>query len=370
MCLFVQIPGGDVKALPSNFLINKLLSELDGQSAQVAVPSCEKHEGEELKLFCQPCDQLICRDCILLDHCDHKYAFVKDIYPSEKEKIEKVVHESRANILALETSLESIEYQEGEAKIKRDEVSQNVDNFIDTQIELLEKKRQTLKGQLQKIAQDQKEHHETQKKSFTSSLNSMKRSVEFAEKALRRGNEVEVLAAKNQIMQQLTGINSATAKLQPRSMISYDLEIDSPLDSETVEKMAGMRAYDEEYTVLMRNDETPLKAIMKKFFSAGRSSRDFKEGPFISKFDQLSCFEIHRKRNDTAQVEPVNQVQVEIRRAGSIVDMPRIDKKQDGSFSFSYRPIYFGCYQYEIEVIINGRYVKGSPFPWKVTFMD
>ena len=305
----------------------------------------------------------------MLDHRDHKYAFVKDVYPGEKEKIEKVVHESRANILALETSLETIEYQEGEAKIKRDEVSQSVDNFVDTQIELLEKKRQTLKGQLQKIAQDQKKHHESQKKSFTSSLDSMKRSVEFAEKALGRGNEVEVLAAKNQIIQQLTGVNSATAKLQPRSMISYDLEIDSPLDSETIEKMAGIRAYDEEYTVLMRDDEMPLKARIKKFFSASRSSRYFKEGPFISQFEQLSCFEIHRKRNNTAQVEPVDQVQVEIKGVRSThVDYPEIDKNQDGSFSFSYRPCDFE--RYEIEVIINGRYVKGSPFPWEVTFMD
>ena len=30
--------------------------------------ACPKHGGEELKLFCESCEMLICRDCTMLDH--------------------------------------------------------------------------------------------------------------------------------------------------------------------------------------------------------------------------------------------------------------------------------------------------------------
>jgi len=152
----------------------------------------EKHKQEELKLFCQTCDQLICRDCAITEHRDHKYELVQDVYPVEKEKITKVVDELRAEMLALETSLNTVKSQEERAESKLNEVSLKVDAVINKQIEGLEKERQSLKDQLEKIAQVQKDHHEAVKKSLFLSLSSTKTRVEVADDLLRRGNQVEV----------------------------------------------------------------------------------------------------------------------------------------------------------------------------------
>lgn len=34
---------------------------------------CDIHKQELLKLFCETCDVLTCRDCQLVKHKDHKY---------------------------------------------------------------------------------------------------------------------------------------------------------------------------------------------------------------------------------------------------------------------------------------------------------
>lgn len=34
---------------------------------------CDVHKQEPLKLFCETCDRLTCRDCQLQKHKDHKY---------------------------------------------------------------------------------------------------------------------------------------------------------------------------------------------------------------------------------------------------------------------------------------------------------
>lgn len=181
--LLCQVPLLGVRDLPTNFFMNKLLSEL-GNDAPVN-PSCVKHVGEVFKLYCKTCDRLICRDCTLIDHRDHKFHFVSEIYPAEKEEIEKVVDESRKKMLALETSLKTIDNQERMVEASCKDVSSKVDTFIDSQIRFLRSKQQSLKGELRDLVRIQKHYGEDQKKSFTASLDSIKSSVEFAEQALK-----------------------------------------------------------------------------------------------------------------------------------------------------------------------------------------
>ena len=47
---------------------------------------------------------------------------------------------------------------------------------------------------------------------------------------MRKGNEVEIFAARDEITEQLNDVNSATAILPLPRMISYDLKFDSTLD--------------------------------------------------------------------------------------------------------------------------------------------
>ena len=233
--------------------MNNLLSELKGQPAPP--PSCKKHEGELLKLFCQTCDQLICRDCALIDHRDHRYKFVKDVYPAERKKVEKAVDESRAKILALEKSLKTLNNQESEAQRNYNEVSSEVDSFINEQIKVLEKKRKSLKDDLKELFRVQKQDRQAQKKSLTSSINTLKEDVEFANQVLRRGNKEGVLAAKRDIVKKLTGKKSATSTAKTQGKISYSLKVISPLKNEVVQKMAQINT---------STGETYLNAHLRK----------------------------------------------------------------------------------------------------------
>ena len=45
---------------------------------------CSKHKEEPLKLYCHDCHKLVCRDCILIDHKVHEYAFIVDAAPQYK----------------------------------------------------------------------------------------------------------------------------------------------------------------------------------------------------------------------------------------------------------------------------------------------
>lgn len=292
---------------------------------------------------------MICRDCTVIDHRDHEYSFIKDIFPAEKEKVLKIVEESKANIRTLESSITAIKTHKDDIQKNCQEVICELDIFIDKQIELLERKKQSLKvhWQLRKSVIAQTESLNTQMESLVLALGSQKSSVQFTEEALNRGNEVEVLSGKKQ----LTELNSATLDLKSRGRIYYSLEVDSPFNYDMFEKIAKVNEYDEEYEFGIVDGSGELKRL----------------DSVNSHGDQLTNFCVRPKSSGLpdSQNEQV-QVKITAPETGSVQFQPVVTRNPDGSFSFSYNPeSNFG--EFKIEVLVNGRYVHGSPFNWVVS---
>ena len=49
-------------------------------------PTCKDHD-EQMKIYCFDGNHLICRDCIVIEHKEHNYDFVKKAAPKTKEKL-------------------------------------------------------------------------------------------------------------------------------------------------------------------------------------------------------------------------------------------------------------------------------------------
>ena len=49
--------------------------------------TCQKHEGKQCKLYCFQCEQLICKDCTLVDHAGHKFDFVRGVTDAFREEV-------------------------------------------------------------------------------------------------------------------------------------------------------------------------------------------------------------------------------------------------------------------------------------------
>ena len=89
-----QVP--DLGNLPNAFHINRLkevyseLSKADKvtpASPQGISHPCPNHPSQSQDLYCETCQELICRDCIVVahQHQEHKYSFVKDVAAEQKE---------------------------------------------------------------------------------------------------------------------------------------------------------------------------------------------------------------------------------------------------------------------------------------------
>ena len=77
------------------------ISEVDAATLQSSQSHyCCIHKEEVLKIYCETCEKLVCRDCILVNHREHRYKFVQDArklveteMPSLKSDVEKKISE-------------------------------------------------------------------------------------------------------------------------------------------------------------------------------------------------------------------------------------------------------------------------------------
>ena len=167
------------------------------------------------------------------------------------------MEESKANIRSLESFITTFKTQKDDIRENDRKVNNEVDIFIDKQIELLQRKRQSLKAQLRRSVTTQMESLNAQSESLNVALGCQKSSVEFTEEALRRGNEVEVLSGKKQ----LTELNSANLDLKSRGLVHVSLEAVSPFNYDTYEKMAKIKEYDEGYEFGIVDGSGELKRL-------------------------------------------------------------------------------------------------------------
>jgi len=339
------------------------LSLQDGNEPRKTDATCVKHDGEPLKLFCQTCEQPICRDCTIIDHHDHRYSFIKQLFVAEKEKTLKLVQESRAAISALESTVEAVGIQEGKLEENSRKVRKCIDSFINTQIEILKVQGEHLKTELQKPILNQEDVFRTQKDSLFLSLGCLKSSVEFIEKALSGGNEAAVLTAKSQLSNQLNQAR-ALADVKPCDTIFYTLQLDTPLNNERVSNLAHISKQEEEYKLSIAGgnfgqlDET----YVNKTCSFVVSKKKFNFRTDYTEFFSFTPNNINPTDFGPCMNKDCAQIRIMSPCSRNFLSMVIAAKKE--MFLFECIPDEIGTYT--IEIIINGKYIQGCPFAWTV----
>ena len=66
---------------------------------------CTQHHDENLKFYCETCEVLVCRDCIVLEHKDHQYNRIEKVAEKEKADLHSTFSDAEAAKGTLEDAL-------------------------------------------------------------------------------------------------------------------------------------------------------------------------------------------------------------------------------------------------------------------------
>ena len=169
---------------------------------------CTKHTDEPLKLYCHDCHKLVCRDCIVIDHKDHRYAFVVDAAPvcnaemrEKSESVKKISNDLKAAVKSLEDSKKKLSDHETAT-------TRAIDDAIDKIAAKVTQKRRELKAKASEMVSEAKEKVSVQEKNAELAVGEVESLLEFMSRSLETATDQELLSLEKQMSDQVDRVSS------------------------------------------------------------------------------------------------------------------------------------------------------------------
>ncbi|CAI8022665.1 E3 ubiquitin-protein ligase TRIM71, partial [Geodia barretti] len=176
---------------------------------------CATHPSKKAKLYCETCDELICRDCIVRVHRDHQY----DLVPESFAKQEKVIVDSlkpvEEQIATLERAVESVDTQSAAVVEQKTAVVAEIRTAMAHLRQALEARETELVGQAEQTAQQKLKTLAAQRDGFELQLGQLRSCQDFVEESRRTCSQGEILRMKSPLVKQVIDL---TGSFKPETL--------------------------------------------------------------------------------------------------------------------------------------------------------
>ena len=318
----------------------------EGPIAVVRPSFCKEHEGEILKLFCETCDKAICRDCTIVKHRDHKYTFVKDAFSKEKDIVTTILSETKTKVSTLQNALDTVSEMKRSILSHVGQTEQDVRNCFDDLRISLNTRCDELINEVEELGKTKLKFLAIQQGELETALGIVQSSIEFTEKALKIGSEVEFLNMRKQMSSRLQELNLAKLQLEPCADDAVKFEADERL----------------------KQDVAAFGVITDVVTHAGASTVTMGHGSEGVMYhtlcgQQIKFTIIAKERNGQKRTEG-GDLFTACCFDGSNSEFLDVRDCWDGTYTFLYTPCREG--QFKLTVCGMGHDVQGSPFTWFV----
>ena len=180
------------------------IQDLDAGTLQSSQTQyCSKHKGEILKLFCNTCQKLLCRDCILVDHRQHEYVFVEDARKQIEGKISTLRSTMLIKLKAYKINIAEIEKVERSATGYSEVLKTNINVFFDKLVQSIEERRSQLLKEAELECQKDLKQIWADKTFHQTTISQISSVFGLIKKARKCTSDVEMLLTSLQGIQQL-----------------------------------------------------------------------------------------------------------------------------------------------------------------------
>ncbi|XP_072890043.1 transcription intermediary factor 1-beta-like isoform X5 [Hemitrygon akajei] len=164
---------------------------------------CSIHRQETLKLFCETCDTLTCRDCQLLTHKDHRYQFLEEAIKNQKMTLENLVKKLTEKKTQLQVTTKQVRTRLRDVQDMQKKVQVEIKMAILQIMRELNKRGKTLIQRVERLAEEQQLKLEQQHLSMSKLYRQMDHVLKFASWAVSTDNSTALLLCKKLIFYQL-----------------------------------------------------------------------------------------------------------------------------------------------------------------------
>lgn len=197
------------------------------QPSLTAVPvRCNVHD-EQCKLYCFDCSTLICRDCIVIDHSQHRYDFVKKSASIFRQGISRDLTPLTKIHDRMTSATKNIAKMKCDITTQGSFVSDHIQRKFSEMIEVLQRKQRELLAKTEAIVQLKLENLDAQEKSLSRANLLIHNLINYVQHNLDIISDEELLETHHQLhgrMEEERGKNER-AELNPAEIDDIAVKI-------------------------------------------------------------------------------------------------------------------------------------------------
>ena len=292
---------------------------------------CKDHD-EQLKIFCFDCNCLICRDCIIYDHADHKHEFVKKSIPQCRKMLTESLVPLKKAQSVIGNASKAVEATEAEISAQCVSVSNTIQQLFNQIMELPRQRKQQLLEDAAKLKEEKLDALKAQRKNFQVAQTEAQSLVEFVERSLENATDEELMSIHKQVLTRVEEGCKRCGQLDLEPTTGPNMAVDVsygesiPLNVGSVYLATTVQGTG----IKTSQVETPTQFTIQTGTSQNQS-----------------------RKNQTVVAELTSLVD------GSVVQVQAIEKGK-GVYEATYTPKIRG--RHTLTVRVNGRIIAGSPF--------
>ena len=321
------------------------LGQIEANVAELAPPKkvamkCSKHPSEELKIYCETCNELICRDCTVKAHHDHQFDLVGDCFPKHRDAIVASLQPIKQQLDIVSQAVAEIDARSARLGENGDAIKRDIQVATSELIRALKAREQQLMtevdqivGQTSKTLAAQRDHYQLTQTQLASCL-------EFVEESLRTGSPQEVLSMKKPVVER---VQQMAKEFQPNHFQPGPEEI---IHFSHEQLTDACKRFGETFS-------TPL--CPEKCYTTG-------EGVERAIPDKVATFTVHTVDKDGKTCKDPNvPITAElVPHGGGATVKCQVARREDHTYQLTYQPQSHG--QHDLHVKVYGRPIKNSPF--------
>ena len=306
---------------------------------------CPLHQGKELELYCETCEELICHNCTVSKHCrpEHKYVLVSDTFEKHKAEITTSLDKVEEKLGLTNEALEQLDVRSQDLDNQQAAVEENIQRERKLLIEAIEARTTELIGKADSYTKVKKKNLSAQRNELETVQTQLASCLSFVRDSLKRGSEGEVMKMKNGVMKQIKEItdNFKPYMLPPCENANVKFTSSLPI------QVSQLQQFGEVYL---------QKASPEKCYATGKGLEIAEPGERATAI--VNVVDDKEKACPVA-VESLT-CELVSETTGEKKDCS-VKKTGDSQYEISYQPASRGRHQLHIKV--EGDHIKGSPFP-------
>ena len=304
---------------------------------------CPLHQGKELEIYCETCEELICHNCIVKKHRDHHYDLVSDTFEKHKAEITTSLDKVEEKLGLTDEALEQLDVRSQDLDDRQAAVEENIQRERKLLIEAIEARTTELMGKADSYTKMKKKNLSAQRNGLETVQTQLASCLSFVRDSLKRGSEGEVMKMKNGVMKQM---KEMTENFKPDML--------PPCENANVKFTSSLSI---QVNQLQQFGDVYLqKASPEKCYATGKGLETAEPGERATAV--LNVVDDKEKACPVA-VESLT-CELVSETTGEKKDCS-VKKTGDSRYEMSYQAASRGRHQLHIKV--EGDHIKGSPFP-------